>query len=99
MQEVFPLRHHQLLRIKRFFGVDRWTVESAASTLQARGHVEELFPGVLLHLGDPESFCVLKIVDRFQVTARFEAAEENVHWPQEHVTHLGERNRGEESGD
>src|SRR5256885_8826598 len=50
VQQMFPLSHHQLLGIERFFGVDCRAVERAPAALQARGHVEELFPGVFLHL-------------------------------------------------
>ena len=88
---MLTLLDHEILGIQGFAGVDGGAVDRAAAAFEARAHVEQLLPGVLLDLRDAEGFCGFEILDRSEASARTQVAEEKIERPENQMTQLGER--------
>ena len=99
LDQMLALHHDQLLGVERFVGMHRRTVERAPPALQARRHVQQLLPVVLLDLRNAEGLRGLEVRDRLEPAARAQIAEEDVDRRQKDVPHLGERDQAEERAD
>ncbi len=75
-QQVFALFDHEIFRVEGLAGGDGRAVDGASAALEARAHVEQLFPCVLLDLRDAEGFGVFEILDWGEAAARAHVAEE-----------------------
>src|SRR5208282_3266452 len=71
--------------------VNGGAVDRAAAALEARSHVEDLLPRVLLDLRDAERLGVFEILDWRESSARTEVTEEQIQRAKDQMTQLGER--------
>src|SRR5208282_1909339 len=91
VEQMLALFDHQKLGIERFAGVNGGAVDRAAAALEARSHVEDLLPRVLLDLRDAERLGVFEILDWRESSARTEVTEEQIQRAKDQMTQLGER--------
>ena len=91
VEQMLALFDHEILGIQRLAGVDGGAVDRAAAAFEARAHVEQLLPRVLLDLRDAEGFRGFEILDRREPSARTQVAEEKIERPENQMTQLGER--------
>src|SRR5271163_4375693 len=91
VEQMLALFDHEKLGIERLAGVDCRAVDRTAAAFEARAHVEQLLPRVLLDLRDAEGDRVFEILDRREPSAWTHVAEKKIQRAENQMTQLGER--------
>src|ERR1700724_2173584 len=94
---MLALFHHQMLRVERLAGVESGAVDSATAAFEARRHIEQRLPSVLLNLRDAESLGGFEILDWREPSARLQVAEKEIGGREEQMAQLAERETEQQS--
>src|SRR5258708_39013785 len=87
---MLALLDDEEFRIERLAGVDGRAVDSASPALEARRHIEQGFPSVLLNLRDAEGLGIFEILDWREPSARMQVAKKQIQRREKQMAQLGE---------
>src|SRR6266699_3840957 len=96
---MFALFDHEIFWIECLAGGDRGTVDRAAAAFEARTHVEQLLPRVLLDLRDTEGFSVFDVLDWREAAARTHVPKKQIQGTENQMAQLGKRETEEQHED